>query len=165
IGREVAQAEVSREGLGGQIDAHLIWNSEISLRVLDRCERACPEGDKANSFERRLAAARDGFRAAYRNNGIGVSQHRKTPGIGQADRGVFSSSLLGRQERKRALALDVEILDNDSSRSSFWPEPEGNSAQLTRILPLRLVGKNVAVPVSQRERVLLWPDAKKKRLV
>src|SRR5262245_41943729 len=53
-------------------------------------------------------------------------------------------SLLVRRQRERALAVDIEILDNDAAAPPIRPDPEGDSAQSASIFSRRLVEKYIA---------------------
>ena len=71
-------------------------------------------------------------------------------------------SLCGRRARERALALNVEILDNDPCRFPMRTHPKRNSTRTAGHFSFRLIGEHVAVPVPQRKGVPFWPDQKTK---
>src|SRR5262249_22763890 len=74
---------------------------------------------------------------------------------------AIQPSLLYRQALKRALTVNVEILNDYSNRFPIRTNPESNRAQPTGIFPLRLVEEGIAVPVPQGKRLLLRPEPKK----
>src|SRR5918911_4642670 len=53
--------------------------------------------------------------------------------------------------RKCALAVDVEVLDDNACRFALCPDRKRDGAQAVRILPDRLVGEHVARKMRQRE--------------
>src|SRR5262245_45149825 len=77
----------------------------------------------------------------------------------------FPFSLFSGHGRKRTLALNVKVLDDDPRRLPGRPDAEGHRAQRAGVFALRLVEEHVAVPVPQRKRLFLWPDPQDERPV